>query len=479
MSIADTTDLRTCLSTEEVLHWLQTYREKIDCTVEKIRFADSREWFFNANQSSLKHKSGKFYRITGYRGDFRGYSTVFQPLIDQRETGTQGFMIRRVGEEIQLLVQARTEPGNVGIVQIGPTIQATYSNYTAVHKGKSQPFLDRFHHPERYGATIVLDTVQPELGTKFLDKTNRNIVVESPDMADFTDPMFRWVSLHTLFELMQHDHLVNNDARLVVGMLAIELGEEILPDYSGPEAKLLLKSTQAVTNAMFDHASEAAAWVERQRVETPVEISEIPLASLPAWQITDDEIRHRDGKYFSIVHVKVHAADREVTDWDQPLITASHVGRIVLVCREIDGVLNFALAAEPQVGNTSGPLLQPTWGFDNEDDGEADAPPEIARLLDRRRAIRQYTFEGSEEGGRFYQYRNRYEIRWLPPTADVGLPRNYCWLTLGQIRELIHATDYVSDELRSVLSLFFSGACCGSAETVGGVTPELLKRGQT
>lgn len=464
MSIVSSTDLQTCLETDELLRWLRSYRETIDCRVERIRFDESREWSFDAEKSALRHATGKFYRIAGYRGNIRGRSPIYQLLIDQRETGTQGFMIRRADDDIQMLIQARTEPGNIGIVQIGPTIQATFSNYTAVHKGRPQPFLERFHHPERYGARIVLDTVQPELGSKFLNKTNRNIVVESPDMADYSDPMFRWISLRTLFRLMQYDHIVNNDARLVVGMMALELGEQLLETHSTPAARSLLRSIRARSSGRFDHASEAAAWVEKQRIETPVSVSGFPLSLLPAWQITDDEIRHRDGRFFQVVHVKVHAADREVADWDQPLITASHVGRIVMVCREVDGVLNFALHAQPQIGNTAGPLLQPTWSFDNDDD-EMEAPAEIARLLDRRGAVRHYTFEGSDEGGRFYQYRNRYEIRWLPSTVDAPLPPHYCWLTLGQIRELVHATDYISDELRSVLSLFFSAVCCEAGET--------------
>jgi hypothetical protein len=101
-------------------------------------------------------------------------------------------------------------------------------DYTAVHNGKKQPFLDHFHYPERYGSRVILDTVQPELGSKFLKKWNRNIVLEAPTLSDYSHPMFRWVPLQALTQLMKLDHIVNNDARLV-RLQVVQFADPLVP----------------------------------------------------------------------------------------------------------------------------------------------------------------------------------------------------------------------------------------------------------
>ncbi len=222
-----------------------------------------------------------------------------------------------------MLVQARTEPGNIGLVQIGPTIQATFSNYTAVHNGRPQPFLDLFHHPEKFRARVLVDTVQPELGSRFLRKWNRNIVIETNGLSDFSDPMFKWVSLSTLTSLMRLNHVVNNDARLVVGLLAMECGSELFESRAAfPD--LVRRSFESQSSPTFATANEASLWLQQVRSRSIMTAQEMPLSDLPEWEISDEKICHRRGLYFSVIQVRVHAADREVTDWDQPLLAATH-----------------------------------------------------------------------------------------------------------------------------------------------------------
>lgn len=447
---------------ESALAWLARYRRSIECRVDRIPFHKSDEWEFEEATSTLRHSTGRFFTIQGYRGDLGERAPVFQPLINQPETGTQGFIIRRTRTELELLVQARTEPGNIGLVQIGPTIQATYSNYTAVHNGRQQPFLELFHHPEKFGARLLVDTIQPELGSKFLRKWNRNIVIESNRFEDFSDPMFRWVSLKTLTGLMRLDHIVNNDARLVVGLLALECGAGLFEGLQTELSHTVSESFESESSRTFESVGEASGWLAQIRSRQILNVQDVPLNELPGWIISDDEIRHQDGLYFSAIQVRVHAADREVSDWDQPLLASHQKGEITLVCQEFEGALNFLLCVEPQLGNANGAELQPTYCFDNEEPQET--PQSIAELLKDDRLVNRFAVDASDEGGRFYQCVSRYEIRQLHPSVKADLPENYAWLTLGQIRSLLHGTDAVSDESRSILSLFLSATISGQLQ---------------
>ena len=441
-----------------ILEWLFEYRHSIGCTIERIRFAESNQWALDESRSALRHVSGRFFTIQGYRGLSNFRPDFWQPLINQPETGTQGFIVRDGIAGLELLVQARTEPGNVGLVQIGPTIQATYSNYTAAHKGRRQPFLEHFHHPKRFGSRVLVDTVQPELGSRFLKKWNRNIVINAPALAKFSHPMFRWVSLPTLARLMRLEHVVNNDARLVVGLLALECGADLFEGTTNPLGEAVCRSFRSTSGASFSSFAEAADWLAGARSRESLLAEELSLGNLPGWEIADDEIRHERGLFFSVIQVRVHAADREVADWDQPLIAASHTGEIVLIVKEVDGVLNLLFRAEAQLGNAHGAELQPTFCDDN--DGAPEAPKAIRDLLNEKRVRERFTYQGSDEGGRFFQCISRFDIRWLDSDVNPELPEEYAWLTLGQVRELLAGTDFVSDESRSILSLFLTAACC-------------------
>jgi oxidase EvaA len=267
------------------LDWLQSYRQSIDFEVRRIDFESSQEWLFDTEDMSLGHVSGRFYRICGYRGQIGDRAPVFQPLINQPETGTQGFVVRGHGRGMELLAQARTEPGNIGVVQFGPTIQATWSNYTNTHRGKSQPFLERFHHPERNGGTAVFDAVQPELGSRFLRKFNRNIIIRSPDLDDFRHPMFRWVSLDVFAELMSRDHVVNNDARLVMGLLLLVHGEELFRESVSEPGAALHRSMLSDSTEQFANQDAFSTWMSQQRSAAAVSVRQVRLTELPGWEI--------------------------------------------------------------------------------------------------------------------------------------------------------------------------------------------------
>ena len=72
-------------------------------------------------------------------------------------------------------MQAKIEPGNVNNVQLSPTLQATKSNYTRAHQGKSPAYLEYFVNATPY--QILLDQLQSEQGARFLRKRNRNIIL--------------------------------------------------------------------------------------------------------------------------------------------------------------------------------------------------------------------------------------------------------------------------------------------------------------
>ena len=128
-------------------------------------------------------------------------------------------------------MQAKIEPGNLNNVQLSPTLQATKSNYTQVHKGKKPLYLEYFQNAKKN--QILLDQLQSEQGARFLRKRNRNIIIQIEEDIEVYDD-FIWLSLGQIKKLIMQDNLVNMDTRTVISgisfgnkTMAINLPEEI------------------------------------------------------------------------------------------------------------------------------------------------------------------------------------------------------------------------------------------------------------
>jgi hypothetical protein len=77
-------------------------------------------------------------------------------------------------------------------------------------------------------------------------------------------------------------------------------------------------------------------------------------------------------------------------------------------------------------------------------------------LEDGRRSLVLARCPQSEEGGRFHQDENEYQIVLLDPAAGIPESPLYRWLTLRQVRRLIPVPGTFSMEFRGVLALLLN-----------------------
>lgn len=414
--------------------WICDARASCDMRVEEIPWARSREWRFEGGR--LRHALGAYFSVVGVRACIRG-AQIAQPLLDQPEIGILGFLVRRGSGGTEFLVQAKPEPGNEGLVQAAPTVQATESNYRRRHGGRATPHLDRFV------ARALSSSLQSEQGTRFLGKSNRNMVVEG-DAAE--GAALRWFPAHDLRELLLEDFAVNTDARSVLasgpwGLLAPGGAPFARWRREGGPGEALLRSLEAA-----EPVRPVAERLARLRAAADPRTEVVRLEDLDGWEITDAAIR---GPGFSIRQFAVATTAREVWRWDQPLVASAEEGRAVLLCREEGGVLRLLFRARAEPGFRErlqlGPTIQdPGDGFPP----SSPTPREEGRVLVSTRH--------SDEGGRFFRCVSRYAVRVLDgggPAGDDLFP-----LTLGQVRRLIGRPGVFSSEARTLVSLLLAWA---------------------
>jgi oxidase EvaA len=85
----------------------------------------------------------------------------------------------------EFCIQAKAEPGNIGTLQLSPTLQATRHNLDKVHQGKATPFAGILSGTQP--ASLVFSVAQNEDVGRFWRKENAvfvKVVVQGPCACD-------------------------------------------------------------------------------------------------------------------------------------------------------------------------------------------------------------------------------------------------------------------------------------------------------
>lgn len=448
---------------DEILEWVTDRRHKAEARVIKIPLDQMRAWSFEPGTGNLRHETGRFFTIEGIRVKTNwGFVPEWeQPIICQPEVGILGILCREFNGILHFLLQAKIEPGNIGFVQLAPTLQATKSNYTQVHKGAAPRFLEYFLSNAH--SRLHLDVLQSEQGSKYLRKRNRNIIIEVTDELD-TGHDFRWVTLGQIGQLLRHDNIVNMDTRTVISCIsygsydrqAIDLLRTIISNHTdcGSRHRHLLLSVLDNENHLHT-MPELISWLTRLKTKYELSVDRIPLNTVREWHHDDREIRHQNGKYFSVMAVETVIGNREVASWCQPLIRSAQVGIVAFLIKKIHGIYHFLVQAKLEAGNMDILELAPTVQCVNDNYRES-IPEQKPAFLDYVLTIQTdriwYDTHQSEEGGRFFHEQHRSMIIEADEDFPIAIPETYCWMTLNQIKVFIHFNNYFNMEARSLIS---------------------------
>jgi len=123
-----------------IIDWFNKKREQSDMTVEEIDVNDLDKWNIDNDSGNIKHESGGFFEVIGVKVSNTfdrevGKKGWTQPIIAKNPGGILGIIMKRINGIPHYLLQAKAEPGNIGKLQLSPTLQATTSNLLKAHGG--------------------------------------------------------------------------------------------------------------------------------------------------------------------------------------------------------------------------------------------------------------------------------------------------------------------------------------------------------
>ena len=402
-----------------LVDWLAAQRRAQQCVVRPISLEDSTQWSWV--EGRIQHHTGRFFSVVGVEDAQTGW---LAPLLEQREIGTLAFIRREYDGDVQLLVQAKLEPGDLGLSQIAPSVQATASNLDRVHGGASQPFAELV----TADPNAHVDALGSEQGTRFLGKFNRNVLVTAEIAAADLPGHLKWFPARELLRMLHDDHAINTDARSVLVSSPWELlvGDEPFASVEGAWSRALRESYRSTRAGVSEAAKDSIT-----SLRTDAEPTWVSLDDLQGWSVDRQGQVTVKGGAFCVRQIDIKTNAREVEAWDQPIIdTAEAVTIDLAVCVE-EGVAYFGLApvVEPGLVNRA------VWGHSV---GLATSGKVVASVAQ------------SDEGGRFFQDVAHYRLVLIERSdAEPGLT----WLTLGELQPLLAEGGWLTNEVRSALSL--------------------------
>jgi oxidase EvaA len=213
-------------SLDEVKSWFESRRADPGMAISDIPLADCREWSLDTATGFIRHASGDFFYVQGLRvesgaGRERG-SGWDQPMLTQVgfDGGILGLLRQRVQGIPMYLIEAKTEPGNYRLIQMSPTVQATFANLRRSHGGRKPHFAEYFEAPAAHGAQVHFDQWLSEDGGRLTNKRNKGMLVELPEGAvGALPPNFLWMSLWQIKECLHEDAWVNPHIRGIIAHL--------------------------------------------------------------------------------------------------------------------------------------------------------------------------------------------------------------------------------------------------------------------
>ena len=442
---------------EDIFKWVAFRNQNLTVDIQKIPFSYDGFWHYDEADGYVRNTNNSFFQLAGYQETVADKVVREQPIILQKEVGFLGILCQMIDGKLNFLMQAKVEPGNVNVIQISPTIQATKSNFTQKHGGTVPAYLDYFKNAKKH--TIIVDQLQSEQASRFQGKRNRNIIVYvEKDVKIDVLSSHKWMTLGQIKECMRHENLVNMDSRTVLS--CIPLSRELLEgdELSDVESLFADKAFFASVFSGADHGKEHLIFnsLNDYKMLCDAEYRTVPLKALNSWELTPYGIECKKPYDFKVIYCRIEIEGREVRKWEQPLVEATGIALFGCLTAVENGIRKYLVKIKPEVGSFDGAELGPSVQLESLALKNKDLNAIDSFFLEHLEKKRNVLFDNllSEEGGRFYHEQNRNVIIEIDSLEEIGsLPDGYFWVDYATINHMIQFNNVVNIQLRNIMAL--------------------------
>ena len=173
----------------------------------------------------------------------------------------------------------------------------------------------------------------------------------------------------------------------------------------------------------------------------------IPLNNLKNWNYNKKNIIHKNGKYFSVIGIKIKSNSREISEWEQPIIKENSLGLSGFIVKKINSTYHYLVRFSLKPGLRDARL---TCTVRTSDAKSCLSNKNYSSLMDNdlmKYYIKKYfnTDKGkviyskihSDEGGRFFHSQSKNIIVKISDDEKIRLNSNYIWMSHNQVLHFI------------------------------------------
>lgn len=209
------------------------------------------------------------------------------------------------------------------------------------------------------------------------------------------------------------------------------------------------------TEGNVNSTEKILEWIDEKNQTMEVCIEKIKLEENGFWFFDNEKgiIHNRNNSFFTIEGYT--ACSKNGRKIEQPIIVQSEIGYLGIICKKINGVLNFLMQAKVEPGNINKIQLSPTIqatksNFTRKHGG--GSPPFLDFFLHADNYNIIVDQIQSEQSSRFYKKRNRNILIEIPENEVLEERDSHRWMTLGQIKRIMEIDNMVNMDTRTVLS---------------------------
>jgi len=395
------------MNTNELIDWLKSQKKNNKIRIRKKKIDLLKDWILKDN--IIFHKSKNFFSIKAFLFQQKNKKR-FQPLILQKEHGILGIIKQNKKGKDYYLLQSKIEPGNINGIQISPTVQATKSNYLRKHGGKKTLFLNYFLKQQKK-IKIVSKIKLSEQGSRFLNKKNWNILLETDKINIPLKKNYCWLTKENIRYLINKKNMLNMDTISVLSSaIKKNLNENLITSNNNLKNRLnqfdkKIKSTRKIIS--FDN--------------------------LRGWKIKKNSISDIKKKYFSIFFIDVIANLREVNKWEQPILSDHSSSLNGFLVSKINNTKHYLLKIINEPGFDQSKYTSTIF----EKNFNLNSRKNIKFLSFFKKNNCLMNLVNSDEGGRFLNNQTRNLINEIKDYKKINLNKNFIWASHNQVIDLI------------------------------------------
>ena len=198
-------------------------------------------------------------------------------------------------------------------------------------------------------------------------------------------------------------------------------------------------------------------WLKLRNLKNKMKVKKININQVRDWSHDKNgNLFHKSKQFFGIEGVKVSSAfGREVSFWNQPIMTQKHGGILAILTREKkNGIVEFLLYARKEPGDIKlklCPSFSATQSNINLAHGGKKTP--LSNLvIDNKRSNLIGKTVHFEEGARFWRKSNQNLLLKIDKKDQLKINNsNFIWLNLSQIKKLNLVDGIINPFVKTIL----------------------------